>query len=142
MIASKLNHSIEFYANTSDPTQIINVTAISDDNDKTIITSNWTQDMPIVRKVHASNSKSMAETARELFGMPNPQYLNAIAIAALQTIADTGATLIFIMEGTPSENLRPEIRLLTINLPDGTKVNQHIRVTYQSQGYPWYWWDT
>ena len=74
MIASKLNHSIEFYANTLDPTQIINVTASSDNNDKTIITSNRTQDLLIVRKVHASNSKLMAATARELFGTPNLQY--------------------------------------------------------------------
>ena len=63
-IANKCNHSINVYANTLDPTQIINVTANIDDNDKTIITSNWTQDVPILRKVHATNSKSMAETAR------------------------------------------------------------------------------
>jgi hypothetical protein len=57
-----------------------------------------------------------------LFGAPNPQYLNGIAIAALQAIADTGATSIFIMERTPCKNIRPAIRPLTINLPDGTKV--------------------
>jgi hypothetical protein len=64
----------------------------------------------------------MAATARDLFGAPNPQYLNAIAIAASEAIADTGATSIFIMEGTPCKKIQPAIRPLTINLPDGTKV--------------------
>jgi hypothetical protein len=64
----------------------------------------------------------MAATARDLFGAPNPQYINAIAIAASEAMADTGATSIFIMEGTPCKNLRQAIRPLTINLPDGFKV--------------------
>ncbi len=71
---------------------------------------------------HVTTGTTIAATARQLFGMPNLQYLNAIAIAALQAIADTGATSIFIMEGTPFKNLLPAIRPLTINLPDGTKV--------------------
>ena len=125
MIADKCNQSIDIYANnTLDPIQSINVTTTSDENDKTIITSNRTQDAPNVRSVHATTNKSMAATARDMFGFgaPNPQYLNAIAIAASQAIADTGATSIFIMEGTPCNNLQPAIRPLTINLTDGTKV--------------------
>ncbi len=123
MIADKCNQSIDIYANnTSDPTQIINVTTTSDNNDKTIITSNRTQDAPNVHSVHATINKSMAATAKDLFGAPNPQYLNAMAIATSEAIADTGATTIFIMEGTPCNNLQPAIRPLTINLPDGTKV--------------------
>ena len=78
--------------------------------------------MPNVHRGNATTSKSMAATAREMFGSPNPQYLNVIAIAASEAIADTGATLIFIMEGTPCKNLRLAVRPLTINLPDGTKV--------------------
>ena len=106
MIADKCNQSIDIYANnTSDPTQIINVTTTSDDDDTTIITSNRTQDAPNLHSVHATTNKSMAATARDMFGAPNPQYLNAIAIAASEAIADTGATLIFIMEGTPCKNL-------------------------------------
>ncbi len=73
-------------------------------------------------KGHATTGTTIAATARQLFGKPNPQYFNAIAIAALQAIADTGTTSIFIMEGTPCKNLRPAICPLTINLPDGTKV--------------------
>jgi hypothetical protein len=54
--------------------------------------------------------------------VPNKQYLNAIAIAASQAIAYTGATSIFTMEGTLCKNLRPATRPLTINLLDVTKV--------------------
>ena len=78
--------------------------------------------MPNVHRGNATTSKTMAATARELFGAPNPQYLKAIAIAASQAIADTGATSIFIMEGTPCKNLHLAVRPLTINLPDSTKV--------------------
>ena len=35
---------------------------------------------------------------------------------------DTGATAIFIMEGTPVENRRVATKPLTINLPDGSKI--------------------
>ena len=105
-----------------DPTQIINVTTEVDDDDKTIVTSNQTQDLSNLLKGHATTGTTIAATAQQLFGAPNPQYLNVIAIAALQAIADTGATSIFIMEGTPCKNIHPAICPLTINLPDGTKV--------------------
>ncbi len=39
-VATKRNHSVDVYANTSDPTQIFNVTTEVDDDDKTIVTSN------------------------------------------------------------------------------------------------------
>ena len=78
----------------------------------------------------------MAATARDLFGAPNPQYLNAIAIAASEAIADTGATSIFIMEGTPCENLQPAIRPLTINLPDGMKVKSTHTCNISIPGLP------
>jgi hypothetical protein len=105
-----------------DPTQIINATTEVDDDDKTIVTSNRMQDLSNVRNGHATTGTTIAATAQQLFGTPNLQYLNAIAIAASQAIADTGAAAIFIMEGTPCKNLRPAIRPLTINLSDGTKV--------------------
>jgi len=100
----------------------MNATAEVDDDDKTIVTSNQTQDLSRVLKGQANTSMTIAATARQLFGAPNPQYLNAIAITASQAIADTGATSIFIIEGTPCKNICPAIRPLTINLPDGTKV--------------------
>ena len=64
MVEDKINHSIDVYtSNTSDPTQIINIAANSDNDDKTIITSNRTQDTPKVHNVHPATNKSMAETA-------------------------------------------------------------------------------
>ncbi len=80
------------------------------------------QDLSNVLKGNVTKRTTIAATAQQLFGTPNLQYLNAIAIAALQTIADTGATSIFIMEETPRKNIFPAIRPLIINLPDGTKV--------------------
>ena len=105
-----------------DPTQIINATAGVDDDKKRILTSNQMQNLSNVIKGHATTGTTMAATAQHLFGAPNKQYLNAIAIAALQAIADTGAASIFIMEGTLCKNLQPAKCPLTINLLDGTKV--------------------
>jgi hypothetical protein len=66
--------------------------------------------------------RSLAKSARKMFGPPMPQYLNALTIAALQAVADTGATSIFVMEGVDIENKRPATKPLTINLPDGRQV--------------------
>jgi hypothetical protein len=66
--------------------------------------------------------QNLAATARHRFGAPLPHYLNATTIATLQAIADTGATSILVMEGTPIQNLWPAIHPLTINFPDGSKV--------------------
>ena len=43
-------------------------------------------------------------------------------IEMTHAIADMGATSIFVMEGTPMENIRPTLDTITINLPDGKKV--------------------
>jgi hypothetical protein len=64
----------------------------------------------------------LAATAQQIFGSPSQQYLNAFAIKTNQAIADTGATSIFIMEGTPVNILRSSSQPLTINLPNGSKV--------------------
>ena len=60
----------------------------------------------------------MAATARTLFGAPGHKRLQEITHA----IVDTGATAIFIMEGTPVDNKRIATKPLTINLPDGTTI--------------------
>ena len=60
----------------------------------------------------------MAATARALFGAPGHDCLQKMPHA----IMDTGATAIFIMEGTPVENKWIAKKPLTINLPDGTKI--------------------
>ena len=61
-------------------------------------------------------------TAQHLFAAPTPHYLNEITIAAWQAIADTGATSMFIMEGTPVKNIWPATKQLTNNLPDESQV--------------------
>ena len=66
--------------------------------------------------------KSLSETAGRMFGKPSTQYLNAMTIATSEAIADTGATSIFIMEGTDVKNKRPATKPLTINLPDGRQI--------------------
>ena len=51
------------------------------------------------------------------------ECMNAITIAPMHDIADTGATSIFIMKGTPVKNLRTTNNPITISLPDGSKVS-------------------
>jgi hypothetical protein len=62
--------------------------------------------------------QTMAATARALFGAPGHKCLQKMTHA----IMNTGATAIFIMEGTPIENKRIATKPLTINLPNGTKI--------------------
>ncbi len=57
-----------------------------------------------------------------MWGNPMPQYLNAVTFAAHMAIADTGATLIFIMEGANVAKKQVAQKPLTINLPRGKKV--------------------
>jgi hypothetical protein len=65
-----------------------------------------------------------------------PQYLNALTLATNHAIADTGATLIFIMDRAPVENKRVTRTPLTINLPDGKKIYiSHTYVTSTSKAF-------
>jgi hypothetical protein len=57
-----------------------------------------------------------------LLGPTSHEALNALTIATLHAIADTGATSIFIMDGVDIVNKCTTLKLLTINLPDGKKV--------------------
>jgi hypothetical protein len=104
-----------------DPTQIVN---LCNDNSVAISKSNCslTACPHHVVQTNPDSQPSLAATAWHLFGAPTPQYLNAITIATLQAIADTGAMSIFIMEGAPVKNIWPATKQLTINLPDGSQV--------------------
>jgi hypothetical protein len=55
-----------------------------------------------------------------------PEHVNVVTIAPDPAIADTGATSIFIMEGTDVANKQVVVRPLTINWPDG----QQIKLTH------------
>ncbi len=94
------------------------------DDDVKVTTSNCTSAAERSIKIpwQPPALQSLGATAQQLFGSPSQQYLNIISILTNKTIADTGATSIFIMEGTPVKNLRPALQQLTINLPDRSKV--------------------
>jgi hypothetical protein len=53
---------------------------------------------------------------------PMDQVISAVTIARNHAIADTGVTSIFIMDGVDVINKRVASKPLTINLPDGKKV--------------------
>jgi hypothetical protein len=83
-----------------------------DDDDITVITSNTTATVKAksTDTNAGPNHHSMAATARALFGAPGHNRLQKLTHA----IMDTGATAIFIMEGTPVENKRIATKPLII----------------------------
>ena len=89
-----------------------------DDDDRTIVTSNCSTVVPI----SFPRPHPLTAAAHHLFGTPSHIALNAITIDSQQAIADTGATSIFIMDGVDVDNKRIATSPITINLPDGKKV--------------------
>ena len=88
---------------SSNPThKVVEQNKPDDSDDATVVVSN------------TSKRKNSANTMS--------QVTNKIMIAPNQAIADTGATSIFIMEGTDIANRRVASSPLTINLPDGMQV--------------------
>ncbi len=65
---------------------------------------------------------SMATTLRILFGVRTHEGMNGITITTKQAIADTGAMSIFIMDGVGVNNKHIATNPITINMPDGRKV--------------------
>ncbi len=97
------------------PTQLNIAASIFTDDDKdntTIIASNCS------RMQSAANSTGTISTLIA----PEHQHYPNMLIEMSHAIADTGATSIFVMEGTPMENVQPTAHPITINLPDGKKV--------------------
>ena len=84
----------------------------TDDDDRTVITSNCSNDHIIVR-LRPHRPHAFAAAAQHLFGMPTQEALNAITINAQQAIADTGATSIFIMDGVDVDNKRVATKPIT-----------------------------
>jgi hypothetical protein len=64
------------------------------------------------------------------------QVITAVAIAPDHAIADTGATSIFIMDGFKVINKRVAHTPLTINLPDGKKVQSSHVCDIEIHGLP------
>ena len=99
------NNTISSY-----PTQLdiaASIFVVDNDDNNTVVASNCSQ------KHSSANS---AQTA------PEHQHYANMLIELLHAIADTGATSIFVMEGTPMENIKPTMSPITINLPDGKRV--------------------
>ena len=58
------------------------------------------------------------------------------AIPPTHAVADTRATLVFVLKGTPMKNIRPAPNPLTINLPDGTVVQLTHICDFEIPGLP------
>jgi hypothetical protein len=99
LLANKYNSLVSASSCYLDPTiELHTLSSIEDDN-ITNVTSN------VTHVTHLGHTRPLiAAVAHHLRGNPLPQYLNAITIATNQTIADTGATSIFIMDRIDVEN--------------------------------------
>jgi hypothetical protein len=115
-LANKCNSLVSASSTSLDPILSNTSSSLLSDDNITIVTSNVTQIACIQH-----TRLLIAATAQHLWGNPLPHYLNVITIAANLAIADTGATLIFIMKGVKVANKCITVRPLTINLPDGKK---------------------
>jgi hypothetical protein len=116
-LANKSNSLVSASAISLDPILSSASSSLLADDKFTVVTSNVTQ---LTCSWHTR--PSLAATARHLWGNPVPQYLNAMTIATHMAIADTGATSIFIVEGTDVANKQVALKPLTDNLPDGNRV--------------------
>jgi hypothetical protein len=88
---------------------------IQDDDDKTVITSNISR-------------------SHELCGIITQP--RKPAIPPTHAVADTGATLVFVLKGTNMKNILPAVTPLIINLPDGTVVRSTHICDYEIPGLP------
>ena len=88
-----------------DPTlnNTANNRVVHNDDDAPIITSNHSPRKKI-NKTMVRELPLIVETARAIFGNPMLQYLNMLTIATIRAIADTGATIIFIMDNAEVHN--------------------------------------
>ncbi len=58
------------------------------------------------------------------------------AIPPTHAVADTGATLVFLLKGTPMRNIRPATNPLTISLLDGKVVRSTHVCNFELPGLP------
>jgi hypothetical protein len=84
--------------------------SVNDSDDATVVTSNTSRDRNV------ASARNIASALRQ--GVPK-----TLAFADTHAIADTGATSIFVMAGTPMKNIHPATDPLTINLPNGEIVH-------------------
>ena len=98
-----------------------------DDDDITVPTTNITNKRPTITAYHArlSTQDMQAEIAGGTFRLPTKH-----------AIADSGATQIFVMDGTPVINKRPTTIPLRVALVDGCQVMSTHMCDIKIEGLP------
>jgi hypothetical protein len=128
-VAYKFNNLVSAHFNSLDPNTAC-LGYCSNNDEATVVISNCSLSLstePTVTFVDAHKTESSVVEARDICVNPSEDYLNAITNASTHVIADTGVTLIFIMDGINIVNKRVALQPLTIYLPDGRKVkSSHI----------------
>jgi hypothetical protein len=100
---------------SSYPTQLhvaASIFADESEDDITIIASNCSRTHSAAHSTNTISTKIA----------PEQQHYANMLIKMSYAIADTGATSIFVMEGTPMDNVQLTAHPITINLPDDKKV--------------------
>ena len=94
------------------------------DDDVTVVTSNYSRKPCALTPAPpgCAASPNLAATALLLLGTPSHEHLNTLTVVTTHAIADTGATLIFIMDTANVVNKKVATRPITIGLPDGRQV--------------------
>jgi hypothetical protein len=118
-MANKCNSLVSANVCSLDPTNNVAVPQACDEDDNTITTSIC---LPHTAATSIYPCKLFAAATHLLWGKPTHNYLNVITIATTQTIAETGATSIFIMDGVNVVNKCPAKNLLVMNMPDGRQM--------------------
>ena len=104
---------------------------VNDSNDATVIISNTSRDRNV------ASARNIASALRQ--GV----VPKTLTFADTHAIADTGATSIFVMAGTPMKNVRSStMDPLTINLPNGKIIHSthvcNISIDILSQDCLWH----
>ena len=118
MLANKCKNLVSAGTITSDPTKKY----LDCSDDDTVAASNVS--LPRLAQVCSATPA------------PTDQVISAVTIARDHAIADTGATSIFIMDGVDVINKRVASKPLTINLPDGKKVQSSHVCDIEIPGLP------
>ncbi len=101
-VACKSIHSFNVYNNYFSYPAHKHILSAVDHNDNTVVTSNVAATLPDSTQCHA--------------------FVAALTLNTKDTIVDSGAMQIFVMEGTPVHNKQPTSNPLHVLLPDGHAV--------------------
>jgi hypothetical protein len=88
-------------ASPLNPTKILKVGSVNGNDDITIVMSNLSN-----RNQPPQQPPPPVDVANTIYRTQRPSHINAITIAPTHTLADTGATSIFVMDGVDVVNRR------------------------------------